>query len=88
MTSNVYIYVTARALKDCIAATLGTGVDFGDLHVHTSLKHLNWMMCEIGTGRVTGSKAHRWLGYVQGALVAKGYMTHDEIKDIISKYKE
>lgn len=32
--------------------------------------HLLWMLNEIRTGAVTGDKAHRWLGYVQGMMIA------------------
>lgn len=31
-------------------------------------------------------KRNRWLGYVQGVLVARGIMTLDEIKELNRKY--
>lgn len=44
--------------------------------------HACWMLSEIAEGRVTGRKAHRWLGYAQGLLVSYGMMTLDQAKRI------
>lgn len=38
----------------------------------THLNHVSWMLDCIALGTVTGTKAHRWLGFVQGVLVSKG----------------
>jgi hypothetical protein len=37
----------------------------------TGPEHLRWMIEELRSGRVTGEKAHRWLGFVQGVLAAR-----------------
>jgi len=52
----------------------------GDLDDPTSTKHLARMLCDIRTGEVREAKAHRWLGYVQGVLVAKEIATLEEMK--------
>ncbi len=88
MTSGMQVYYAARAFKDHLTVSLFGGVDFGDLNDPVSLKHLNWMLCQICTGPVSGGKAQRWIGYVQGVLVAKGHMTLDELNEIISKYRD
>lgn len=43
--------------------------------------HLHYMIDEIEAGRVAGEKAHRWLGYLQGVLVAFGAATLEEMKE-------
>jgi hypothetical protein len=49
----------------------------------TSDKHLVWMLNEI-KNNITQSetKKHRWLGYVQGIMVAKGYLSVDSERDL------
>ena len=79
---SIQIYNAARAMKDHLKIVVAADVDFGDLNDPASLKHLNWMLCEMCTGRVTKEKAHRWLGYIQGVLVAQCHMTLDEAKEI------
>lgn len=44
--------------------------------------HLNFMIDEIVSGRVAGEKSHRWLGYMQGVLVATGSATLEEMKSV------
>lgn len=36
--------------------------------------HLAWMLEEIVLEYMSETKANRWLGYVQGVLVCKGYL--------------
>jgi len=42
--------------------------------------HLLEMVEKIETGIVTGEKAHRWLGYLQGVLVATGGTSLEKMK--------
>lgn len=35
-----------------------------------SREHLHAMLDKLESGEVSGDKAHRWLGYIQGVLVA------------------
>jgi hypothetical protein len=37
-----------------------------------TVHHFLWMCDQITTGAVTGRKAHRWLGYLQCAMVFSG----------------
>lgn len=37
-------------------------------------EHLNWMLNEL-YGPMAVDKANRWLGFIQGALIAKGVTT-------------
>lgn len=43
--------------------------------------HLLWMCSQIESGHVTGEKAHRWLGFIQGAFWAKGRKTINEMRN-------
>lgn len=48
-----------------------------DAHVdapNTSYTHLRWMIRQIEDRAVDGDKAHRWLGFVQGVLAARGVL--------------
>lgn len=41
----------------------------------TDQRHLRWMLHEMLEGKITGTKAHRWLAFIQGVLIMKGYTT-------------
>lgn len=42
--------------------------------------HATWLLLEVAEGRVSGTKAHRWLGYAQGVFVETGFATLEEMK--------
>ena len=42
--------------------------------------HCHWMLQEIIDGNIEGEKAHRWLGYTQGALVLLGEINLSQCK--------
>lgn len=44
--------------------------------------HILFMCNEIYLGKVTGEQAHRWLGYIQGVLVAVGITTVEQMKQL------
>lgn len=49
---------------------------------HTSVTHLRWMLGELDRNcEQSLTKKHRWLGYIQGLLVAYGYTTVDRERD-------
>ena len=48
----------------------------------TDQDHLLWMLDQIDAGAITGEKAHRWIGYVQGILVAYKITSVDEMRDL------
>lgn len=48
----------------------------------TNQQHLLWMLEQIQHGEVTGEKAHRWVGYVQGVLVALHVTSVEEMRDL------
>jgi len=80
--SGKHLYAIARAIKSHMAE-FATDENYGEQSDPVSLKHLNWMMCEIATRRVDGEKAHRWIGYAQGVLIAQSHMTLDEARVIV-----
>ena len=52
---------------------------FGD---ETNVKHLLWMLQEIETNKDQSlTKKHRWLGFIQGIVIAKGWATVSEERD-------
>lgn len=44
------------------------------------LHHAIWMLNEIISSKLTGEKAHRWLGYAQGLLVEQKVLTLQDCK--------
>jgi hypothetical protein len=46
------------------------------------------MLREISKLRVTGKKAHRWLGYAQAILIEYGVMSLEDAKNINKKASE
>jgi len=45
-----------------------------------SKAHLIYMIKEMGKGEMSEGKVNRWLGYIQGVMVATGNMTLEEVK--------
>lgn len=52
-----------------------------------TLGHLRWMVKQMA-GEMSENKTMRWLGYIQGVLVAKGDATLDEMKDVSRRASE
>lgn len=49
---------------------------------YRKLSHLKWMLDEIvGNNTQSITKKHRWLGFVQGVLIAKKLTTVDRERD-------
>jgi hypothetical protein len=48
----------------------------------TSIEHLAAMLTSIENGSVSGEKAHRWLGWVQGVVCCRGGATLEELKSV------
>lgn len=48
----------------------------------TDHKHLLWMLEQIMIGEVTGKKSHRWLGFIQGVLAARMFISVDEERNV------
>ena len=44
--------------------------------------HMYDMIGKIQSGEVSGEKAHRWLGYIQGCVVCYGGATLEEVKNV------
>lgn len=49
---------------------------------HTGRAHVRHMLEQIIRGDITGTKAHRWLGWVQACVCFHGGATLDELKEI------
>ena len=39
-----------------------------DEHPEYGKDHLRYMLKELELGRITGEKAHRWIGWIQGCV--------------------
>lgn len=47
------------------------------------MEHVVFMLNTIIRGEITGTKAHRWLGWAQAAVVASGAATLEDMKDLV-----
>jgi len=65
-----------RFMYDEIGKKAGAVPADGD----AGIVHLFDMVMAIQVGKVSGEKGHRWLGYIQGVLVARGVATLDQMK--------
>lgn len=52
-----------------------------------SYEHLRWMVLEMHNGMSIG-KAMRWLGYIQGVLVATAVCTLEDMKNLSKRHSE
>ncbi|MDW9531930.1 hypothetical protein RWE87_13570 [Sinorhizobium meliloti] len=48
--------------------------------------HLRWMLQQLYNGNVTGEKAHRWLGFIQGVMIVGGWLTVQVERDFTRPY--
>jgi hypothetical protein len=46
------------------------------------IENIIWMLVMIKDGRITGEKAHRWLGWAQACICIGGGATMEELKEI------
>ena len=53
-----------------------------DEHEEYGKEHLKLMILKIVSGEITGEKAHRWLGWIQGCVCVGGGATLEEMKKI------
>jgi hypothetical protein len=69
------VKIAAAACRDSVekSSAPDTNGEFGKDHLYA-------MIDKIESGEVAGEKAHRWLGYLQGVLVATGGTTLEEMK--------
>ena len=70
---------TDEAAEKTIAALKGQYTSQRDQECKTK-DHALWMLDGISMGYVQHEKAHRWLGYAQGLLVAHGEINLEEAK--------
>ena len=62
---------------------------FDNSDPNTQLENLIWMCKQVQTQEDwPSSKRHRWLGYVQGVLIALGISTVEDEKKLVAKAKE
>lgn len=53
------------------------------LNDETNDLHLLWMIKEIKENKLQSlTKKHRWLGYIQGVMISKGYFTVTEERNL------
>lgn len=50
--------------------------------------HLRWMLSKILNGELYGEdeKAHRWLGFIQGVIIMRGWATVQEERDFTRSF--
>ena len=48
----------------------------------TTVSHLYDMIRQIEYGEVTGEKAHRWVGWMQGVICCRGGATLEDMKEV------
>lgn len=48
----------------------------------TGNSHLVWMLNELSSDKMSETKKHRCLGYIQGCMVCKGLITVNEERDL------
>ena len=75
------VKVAAHSTKALIAG-LDSLKAWGPACAAVTAHHLLEMLSRIESGEITGEKAHRWLGWVQGAICARGAGSLEEFKTI------
>ena len=63
-------------------ANLIHNTNLPEIHPEYGKDHLFYMVKEIVTDRVTGEKAHRWLGWLQACICIGDAATLEELKEL------
>jgi len=73
----INIKIAAKKMDELIDSTdlPASNDSYGKIHLH-------YMISRIINGEIVGSKAHRWIGYIQGLIVIGGGATLEELKNI------
>jgi hypothetical protein len=77
--------VIAREVLAGVARRIPS-TDQHDYPPKTEHTHLTWMIGQLLSGAVTGDKAHRWLGFIQGVLAARGFLNVDDERNRTRPY--
>jgi hypothetical protein len=72
----------AREVDVILARNCGTA---GRDPSGTTFRHLRWMVAEIEKDEMSEGKTMRWLGYIQGVIVAQGFATLDQMKALSAR---
>jgi len=59
--------------------------DLPDEHPEYGKDHLRVMLIKLVAEEITGEKAHRWIGWIQGCICVGGGATLEEMKQINKK---
>lgn len=81
--ANIHMDILLRydAILEAQGATVEWRPDPG-----TSLGHLRWMIQHLLNDFAQDEKAHRWLGFIQGIMVANGLITVTEERNFTRPY--
>lgn len=77
--------MTRDAILSAMAQTLIEGEDIKEMETRTGAtdyEHLRSMYVRASAPDFSLGKANRWLGYMQGVMVAMGVLDLDDVKDI------
>lgn len=72
-----------KIAQELISSYFFKGVNIArDTEGSSGRSHLRWMLHQIDTNQVKDDEAHRWIGFVQGALAAKGLSSFNEMSKL------
>jgi hypothetical protein len=74
--SKIEIYKRYDSILEKIESRVECETDPG-----TSFAHLRWMLSELMKETMPQGKSNRWLGFIQGMMIAKGLATVAEERD-------
>jgi hypothetical protein len=79
-----HITVTEEQLlaQECLDYVKWEEINFGHGVPGLSNEHVLNILKEVVDGTVTGTKAHRFIGWAQGVLCKEGVVTLDEARDM------
>jgi hypothetical protein len=68
--------IIAMAYADYLAEKLKkVNANDDGLHNDLTVKHLLWMCEKIKVGDMSITKSNRWIGYIQGVMITRGFST-------------
>jgi hypothetical protein len=86
--SDSILLISAMA-EQCRDMILGWNRPCPDLPASLRLKHLQWMCNQIvqNSGNWPDTRLHRWIGFVQGAMIANQMIDLDAAKAMFNQAK-
>lgn len=81
-TEHTFTEMDVKKVSSAMVDLVTHSPDLAENHPECGKLHLLDMCMQVNNGEITGTKAHRWIGWIQGCVVMGGGATLKELKEL------